>query len=81
MWEMMYMYVYSRGGPHTALAPRPSLIYCAFVGNDTTEESNRAIKRTKRVQGVIEYCESTRETPVTNYKQQIATQRSKLFLQ
>jgi hypothetical protein len=23
------MYVYSRGGPHTALAPRPSLIYCA----------------------------------------------------
>jgi hypothetical protein len=25
----VYMYVYSRGGPHTALAPRPSLIYCA----------------------------------------------------
>jgi hypothetical protein len=24
------MYVYSRGGPHTALAPRPSLIYCAL---------------------------------------------------
>jgi hypothetical protein len=24
-----YMYVYSMGGPHTALAPRPSLIYCA----------------------------------------------------
>jgi hypothetical protein len=24
------MYVYSRGGPHTALAPRPSLIYCAY---------------------------------------------------
>jgi hypothetical protein len=23
------MYVYSRGGPHTALAPRISLIYCA----------------------------------------------------
>jgi hypothetical protein len=23
-------YVYSRGGPHTALAPRPSLIYCAL---------------------------------------------------
>jgi hypothetical protein len=23
------MYVYSRGGPQTALAPRPSLIYCA----------------------------------------------------
>jgi hypothetical protein len=23
-------YVYSRGGPHTALAPRPSLIYCAY---------------------------------------------------
>jgi hypothetical protein len=25
------MYVYSRGGPHTALAPRPSLIYCASI--------------------------------------------------
>jgi hypothetical protein len=25
------MYVYSRGGPHTVLAPRPSLIYCAYV--------------------------------------------------
>jgi hypothetical protein len=24
------MYVYSRGGPQTALAPQPSLIYCAF---------------------------------------------------
>jgi hypothetical protein len=24
------MYVYSGGGPHTALAPRPSLIYCAY---------------------------------------------------
>jgi hypothetical protein len=23
------MYVYSRGGPRSALAPRPSLIYCA----------------------------------------------------
>jgi hypothetical protein len=27
------------------------------------------------------YCDSTPETLVTNYKQQIATQRSKLFLQ
>jgi hypothetical protein len=27
------------------------------VGNDTTEESNRAIKRTKKVHGVIEYIE------------------------
>jgi hypothetical protein len=24
------MYVYSRGGPPTAPAPRPSLIYCAY---------------------------------------------------
>jgi hypothetical protein len=24
------MYVYSRGGPQTAPAPRPSLIYCAL---------------------------------------------------
>jgi hypothetical protein len=23
-------YIYSRGGPHSALAPRPSLIYCAL---------------------------------------------------
>jgi hypothetical protein len=27
------------------------------VENDTAEESNRAIKRTKKVQGVIEYIE------------------------
>jgi hypothetical protein len=29
-WEIayVYMYVYSRGGPHSAPAPRPSLIYC-----------------------------------------------------
>jgi hypothetical protein len=27
------------------------------VGNDTIEESNRAIKRTKKVHGVIEYIE------------------------
>jgi hypothetical protein len=25
------MYVYSRGGPQMALAPQPSMIYCAFV--------------------------------------------------
>jgi hypothetical protein len=23
--------LYSRGGPHTALAPQPSLIYCALI--------------------------------------------------
>jgi hypothetical protein len=28
---MLCMYVYSRGGPHTAPAPRPSLIYCALI--------------------------------------------------
>jgi hypothetical protein len=27
------------------------------VGNNTTEESNRAIRRTKKVHGVIEYTE------------------------
>jgi hypothetical protein len=27
------------------------------VGNDSTEESNQAIKRTKKVHGVIEYTE------------------------
>jgi hypothetical protein len=33
MYVCMYvcMYVYSRGGPPTAPAPRPSLIYCAFL--------------------------------------------------
>jgi hypothetical protein len=30
---LVCMYVYSRGGPHTALAPRPSLIYCAYLGH------------------------------------------------
>jgi hypothetical protein len=31
VYACMYvcMYIYSRGGPHTAPAPRPSLIYCA----------------------------------------------------
>jgi hypothetical protein len=28
--DATFVYVYSRGGPHTALAPRPSLIYCAL---------------------------------------------------
>jgi hypothetical protein len=27
------MYVYSRGGPKTAPAPRPSLIYCALASS------------------------------------------------
>jgi hypothetical protein len=27
---LQWTYVYSRGGPQTALAPRPSLIYCAL---------------------------------------------------
>jgi hypothetical protein len=30
LYYLAYVYVYSRGGPHTALAPRPSLIYCAY---------------------------------------------------
>jgi hypothetical protein len=31
IWIKMYVctYVYSGGGPQTALAPQPSLIYCA----------------------------------------------------
>jgi hypothetical protein len=28
--ELYILYVYSRGGPQTAPAPRPFLIYCAF---------------------------------------------------
>jgi hypothetical protein len=32
-------------------------IWMMHVGNDTTEGSNRAIKRTKKVHGVIEYIE------------------------
>jgi hypothetical protein len=27
----VYVYVYSRGGPQMAPAPRPSLIYCALL--------------------------------------------------
>jgi hypothetical protein len=31
IWRVsMYVYVYGRGGPQTAPAPRPSLIYCAL---------------------------------------------------
>jgi hypothetical protein len=33
------------------------LFWMMHVGNDTTEESSRAIKRTKKVHGVIEYIE------------------------
>jgi hypothetical protein len=35
--EYVIMYVYSRGGPHSVLAPRPSLIYCASICNNTTD--------------------------------------------
>jgi hypothetical protein len=31
LFTYVCMYVYSRGGPQTAPAPRPSLIYCAFL--------------------------------------------------
>jgi hypothetical protein len=33
------------------------IFWMMCVGNDTTEESNWAIKRTKEVHGVIEYTE------------------------
>jgi hypothetical protein len=33
------------------------IFWMMHVGNDTTEESSRAIKRTKKVYGVIEYIE------------------------
>jgi hypothetical protein len=33
------------------------IFWMMHVGNDTTEESKWAIKRTKKVQGVIEYIE------------------------
>jgi hypothetical protein len=33
------------------------IFWMMHVGNDTTKKSNRAIKRTKKVQGVIEYIE------------------------
>jgi hypothetical protein len=33
------------------------IFWMMHVGNDTSEESNRAIKRTKKVHGVIEYIE------------------------
>jgi hypothetical protein len=31
------------------------IFWMMHVGNDTTEESNQTIKRTKKVHGVIEY--------------------------
>jgi hypothetical protein len=34
------------------------IFWMMHVGNNTTEESNRAIKRTKKVHGVIEYTET-----------------------
>jgi hypothetical protein len=33
------------------------IFWMMHVGNDTTEESSRAMKRTKKVHGVIEYIE------------------------
>jgi hypothetical protein len=33
------------------------IFWMMHVGNDTTEETSRAIKRTKKVHGVIEYIE------------------------
>jgi hypothetical protein len=33
------------------------ILWMIHVGNDTTEESNRAIKRTKKVHEVVEYIE------------------------
>jgi hypothetical protein len=33
------------------------IFWMMHVGNDTTEESSQAIKRTKKVHGVIEYIE------------------------
>jgi hypothetical protein len=43
------MYVYSRGGPHTALAPRPSLIYTCAVINCSYDlrVSNKSIHQSK----------------------------------
>jgi hypothetical protein len=37
------------------------IFWVMHVGNDTTEESNQAIKRTKKIQGVIEYIEKVSE--------------------
>jgi hypothetical protein len=37
------------------------IFWMMHVGNNTTEESNRAIKRTKKVHGVIEYRETVSE--------------------
>jgi hypothetical protein len=33
------------------------IFWIMHVGNNTTEESNRAIKRTKKIHGLIEYIE------------------------
>jgi hypothetical protein len=46
--SVLKMYVYSRGGPQTAPAPRPSLIYCAFSPEDA--DSNVACRPATRQQ-------------------------------
>jgi hypothetical protein len=53
------MYVYSRGGPHSAPAPRPSLIYCALPGLElrpppiVQPAANRHIDRAIQAVGTI----------------------------
>jgi hypothetical protein len=37
------------------------IFWTMLVGNDTTKESNQAIKRTMKVHGVIEYIETVSE--------------------
>jgi hypothetical protein len=49
------------------------------VGNDTTEESSRAIKRTKKVHGVIEYIEKQFQKYFSLYGPVAPTFRAKQF--
>jgi hypothetical protein len=42
------MYVYDRGGPHSALALRPSLIYCALNGIKVRDKKNEGGKTNER---------------------------------
>jgi hypothetical protein len=47
------------------------------VGNDTTEERNQAIKRTKKVHGVIEYIQKQFQKYVSLYALVAPTFRAK----
>jgi hypothetical protein len=53
------------------------MFWMMHVGNDSTEESNQAIKRTKKVQGVIKYIEKQLQKYFSIYLLDAPTFRTK----